>query len=297
MIADRDTNVVYFSSLIQALYEPEWVKIETILKKHQIRYEFLHKTKSIWCRDYMPIQVAENDFVQFQYNSTYIREKKYLDEKTTPQDVAEWNSFPIRSTEIILDGGNVVRSKDKVIISDRVYSDNRTWSRPLLIQEIEKLLNAEVIIIPAYPKDMTGHADGLVRFYDENTVLINSPDGEPEKIWYTKFVRRLREKSLDCIEVPIFEDPNPIDDKDIVSAVGIYVNFLEIGNLIILPVFASKELQTVDGMLVEEIDGDVLKQFKNLYREHIIEAIEINDIGRQGGLLNCITWNIQTSNP
>ncbi len=296
MIPDHKTNLVYFSSLIRTLYEPEWARIESILKKHQIQYELLHATKSIWCRDYMPIQVAGNDFVQFQYNSSYIREKKYFDEKTIPQDVAEWQSFNIRSTDIILDGGNVVRSKDKVIISDRVYNDNYTWSRPLLIREIEKLLQSEVIIIPAYPKDMTGHADGLVRFYDEKTVLINSSDSEPEKMWYTKFVQRLKEKSLDCIEVPIFDDPNPLKDKDIGSAVGIYLNFLEIGNLIILPVFASKDLQTVDGLSVEDIDKNVIKQFKNRYRNHIVELVEINRIGRQGGLMNCITWNIKGTN-
>lgn len=250
MIPDHKTNLVYFSSLIQTLYKPEWARIESILKKHQIRYRFLHGTKSIWCRDYMPIPVVENDYVQFQYNSTYIREKKYIEEKTIPEEVAEWQSFKIRSTEIILDGGNVVRSKDKVIISDRVYSDNRKWSRPLLVKEIEKLLQAEVIIIPAYPEDMTGHADGLVRFYNENTVLINSSEGEPDKMWLKIFIRRLREKSLDCIEVPIFEDPNPIDDKYIGSAIGIYLNFLEIGNLILLPVFVTEELITADGLSV-----------------------------------------------
>jgi len=94
------------------------------------------------------------------------------------------------------------------------------------------------------------------------------------------------------MELPIFEDPNPLDDKDIVSAVGIYINFLEIGNLIILPVFASIELQTVDGLSVSDIDENVIRQFKALYPDHIIEPVEINRIGRQGGLMNCITWNI-----
>jgi agmatine deiminase len=296
MIADRDSNLIYFSSLIQTQYEPEWAGIETILKKHQIRYKFLHGTKSIWCRDYMPIPVAEHDFVQFQYFSTYIREKKYQDERTIPEEVLEWKSFPIKSNEIILDGGNIVRSKNRVIISDRVYSDNRNWSRPILIKAIEKLLQSEVIIVPAYPKDMTGHSDGLVRFCNEKTVLINSSIGEPEKMWQSKFIQKLKEKELDYIEIPIFEDPNPLEDKDTVSAVGIYLNFLEIGDLIILPVFASIELQTVDGLSVPDLDEKVIQQFEKMYPDHIIEPVEINRIGRQGGLMNCISWNIWKPN-
>jgi len=292
MIADRQTNFVYYSDLIRLRYKEEWGKIETILQKHSIKYGFLHGTRDIWCRDYMPVQVTETEYVQFQYFSTYIREKKYEQERTIPEEVAEWKSFPIRSTEIILDGGNVVRSKNRVTISDRVYSDNRNWSRPVLIKAIEELLQSEVIIVPAYPKDMTGHSDGLVRFYNEKTVLINSPDGEPEKMWQSKFIQKLKKKDLDYMELPIFEDPNPLDDKDIVSAVGIYINFLEIGNLIILPVFASIELQTVDGLSVSDIDENVIRQFKALYPDHIIEPVEINRIGRQGGLMNCITWNI-----
>ncbi len=297
MITDQRTNFVYFSDPIRIRYKKEWGRIETILQKHSINYEFLHGTKDIWCRDYMPVQVSETEYIQFQYFSTYIREKKYQDERTIPEEVLEWKSFPIKSNEIILDGGNIVRSKNRVIISDRVYSDNRNWSRPILIKAIEELLQSEVIVVPAYPKDMTGHSDGLVRFYNEKTVLINSSDGEPEKNWQSKFVQRLKEKNLDYIEVPIFEDPNPLDDKDIVSAVGIYINFFQIGNLILLPVFASIELQTASGISVPELDENIIRQFAVLYPDHFIEPIEINDIGRRGGLLNCITWNIKVSNP
>jgi len=294
MVIDEETNLVYFSSLIRTLYMPEWARIESILKKHHIQYDFLNGTKSIWCRDYMPIPVAEKDFVQFQYNSTYIREKKYRDEKTIPLDVAEWKSFPIKSTEIILDGGNVVRSKNRVIISDRVYSDNTNWSRPVLIKAIEELLKSEVIIIPAYPEDMTGHADGLVRFYDDDTVLINSSDDEIEQEWMSKFKRKISVSGLKTIEVPFFADQYS-EKKD--SAVGIYLNFLEIGKLILLPVFASKNLQTADGLSVSDLDEKVIQQFKVLYPDHIIEPVEINRIGRQSGLMNCITWNIWLPNP
>lgn len=293
MIPDRQTNFVYFSDLIRIRYEKDWGRIEAILQKHGIQYEFLHGTKDIWCRDYMPVQISETEYVQFQYFSTYIREKKYQDERTIPEEVVELKSFPKRSTQIVLDGGNVVRSKNRVIITDRVYSDNRNWSRPVLIKAIEELLQSDVIIVPAYPKDMTGHADGLVRFYNSDTVLTNSSVDEIEQEWLSKFKRNIVLSGLKTIEVPVFADPNR-EKED--SAVGIYLNFLEIGNLILLPVFASKDLHTADGLSVSDRDKKVIRQFEELYPDHIIEPVEINRIGRQGGLINCITWNIWKPN-
>ena len=69
-------------------------------------------------------------------------------------------------SDINLDGGNVVfsPSKEKVIISDRVFSENHGISESELAAKLEKLLEASLIIIPSLKSDMTGHADGMVRF-------------------------------------------------------------------------------------------------------------------------------------
>ena len=42
-----------------------------------------------------------------------------------------------------------------------------------LVRELTRLLEAEVIIIPSLKSDMTGHADGMVRFLDEHTAIGN----------------------------------------------------------------------------------------------------------------------------
>lgn len=80
-------------------------------------------------------------------------------------------------TDINLDGGNVVfsPSKEKVIISDRVYSENPSWHKAELTAKLAKLLEANVIIIPSLKSDMTGHADGMVRLVGENTAIVNAP--------------------------------------------------------------------------------------------------------------------------
>jgi len=49
-------------------------------------------------------------------------------------------------------------------------------------------LKCQVIIIPEYPHELTGHADGLIRFIDDDTVFINETYAEPEKEWLRNFL-------------------------------------------------------------------------------------------------------------
>ena len=291
MIIDQETNQLYFSDLLLKWYRADFLKIQSILEKYQISFTFLHGTKDIWCRDYMPIQVDKDKFIQFEYNSTYIRHPKFAKYLTNPIEVEEWSFFHPYSVDIILDGGNVVKWKDQVIISDRIFSDNAKWSRIKLINNVEELLQAEVLIIPAFEEkiDMTGHSDGMVRFSDDHTILVNnfkSVDGG----WIQRLKKMFKGKGYKFIDIPSFEDPKTKNNK---SAIGIYLNYLEIGNLIILPIFADKDHQIVDGQRIEVIDHQVIKKFKILFSDKEIEPVEINKIGILGGLMNCISWNIK----
>ena len=66
------------------------------------------------------------------------------------------------------------------------------------------------------------------------------------------------------------------------SAIGAYINFLHIGNLIVLPVFE------IEG----NRDDDAQELMHELYPKHKIETIQVNEIAVKGGVLNCISWNI-----
>lgn len=64
-------------------------------------------------------------------------------------------------------------SKKRVIISNRVFLEKPDCDIAELVRELTRLLEAEVIIIPSLKSDMTGHADGMVRFLDEHTAIGN----------------------------------------------------------------------------------------------------------------------------
>ena len=51
--------------------------------------------------------------------------------------------------------------------------------------------------------------------------------------------------------------------------------------------------KVADGILINK-DNEALDLVHEVFPDKQIEPININDIARQGGLMNCITWNIKT---
>jgi agmatine deiminase len=225
----------------------------------------------------MPIQTDSNTFVQFRYEAPYLNQEPEL--RTIPAEVLQANGFKPSFADIILDGGNIVRSTDKVIITKRVFKDNPTISKNDLINALEQHLHAKVLIIPDHTTDETGHADGHIRFINDKTVLVNELANE-FKYWQQGFRKMIQQYGLDYIEMPWFE---PKLKNEPISALGIYVNYLEIDNLIIFPIF----------QIPGNKDQQALNTITNAFPNKIIEPININEIGLKGGLMNCISWNIR----
>ena len=171
---------------------------------------------------------------------------------------------------INLDGGNVVfsPSRETAIISDRVFMENRGDSPAGLVQELERLLEARVIIIPSLRSDMTGHADGMVRFVDEHTVIGNRTRyrfGLEMRIKAT-----LHSHEIEVCDFPYFESKGD-------SAVGCYLNFLETEQALFLPIFGV------------QMDQEAIETAKELFGKTIV-PVNINEIAKDGGVLNCISW-------
>lgn len=170
--------MLYFSSKLNIQeYKPAADRMFAALELFEAKYKLLNNTKDIWLRDFMPVKTKSGKYVSFRYEPSYLVNALQLrtDFKT---DIAP--SFKVDNlvyTDINLDGGNVVfsPSKEKVIISDRVFSENHGISEAELTAKLEKLLEASLIIIPSLKSDMTGHADGMVRFVGENTAIVNAP--------------------------------------------------------------------------------------------------------------------------
>jgi len=280
MLKGKETNTVYFSELLRSdeRFTKTCAALTELLEKHSIKFGFLNATKDIWCRDYMPIQLEKGTFIQFRYEPSHL--KNDLELQSDPKDVCKANNIKPQFSKINLDGGNVVNWSDRAIITDRVFDENPEYSsKSKLITDIEKLLEVEIIVIPQIKTDMTGHADGLVRFADRNTLLGNDREQE-YKYWKGGMNKILNEKRIDYIDIPFLYHK---EKKYPYHAIGCYVNYLEVQDLIVLPIFETEKNK----------DQEVYNKFKEIFPDRKIEPFNTNEVGLHGGLLNCITWTIK----
>lgn len=279
MISDRFTNIIYFSKRLKTdlRFSDTYEQISETLKSFGVKPRLLPDTKDIWARDYMPIQVSKNKFIEYRYDPDYLQGKwkGCRDLKTYPDIVCDSIELTTEKSDIILDGGNLVKSKNCVILTDKVVIENRlSYSKTELVEQLKRIFEVEkIVLIPWDKKEKFGHSDGVLRFINDTKVLIN------EIYEYdTKLLYRLKQNGLkwDFLRFKV----NKKDKRN-----WAYINFLQTNDLILLPKFKIEE------------DKKALEQIKNHYPDYTennrIAQIDMTEIVKFGGALNCIPWTIK----
>lgn len=284
MIADRETNTVYFSERLKSdkRFSKTCQDITDILKVCQVNYAFLPNTRDIWARDYMPIQVSEEKFIEFRYDPDYLQGEENRIIKTYTDIVCDTIGLKTVKTDIIIDGGNVIKSKDAVILSDKILIENEgIYSPDKLINKLKQLFDVEkIILIPWDEKnDCFGHADGMIRFVDEKKVLLQAYfDTYPQK-FKDKLFNSLKDNSIEWVKL----EYNVY--KEDYKRNWAYINFLQTKDLIIVPKLGIDE------------DEQALLQIKTLFadyaeRERVFQ-VDMSSVVEESGALNCISWTIK----
>lgn len=281
MINEDSKDKIFLADTLR-LFHPTFSKdLEKLLEKNKIDYSYLPGTNDIWCRDYMPVQNGLGDFIQFNYSPDYLKSKTYVHTKTDVSSVCKKINVKTHKTEIIIDGGNVVHSGNKVIMCDKVLKENPSIDKKELIYRLRYLFRVNnVLFIPTHPEDIFGHSDGILRFLNNKTVLVSDYSKEAPEYW-NELINTLTKYKLKIIKVPC----NTSQNKSSFDATGIYINYLQIGKFIILPSFGLQE------------DKIVEEQFNLLFPKHKILTIKSNSISKKGGVLNCISWTIKKNYP
>jgi agmatine deiminase len=270
---------LWFSALLPKLYPEFYHRLCLLLQKHRIDHELLQNTKDIWARDYMPVHVVENEFVQFVYEPDYLKPIKYRHLKSNPDDVCVGLNINRKKSKLTVDGGNVVQNRNHIIMCDKVFRENPGLSEKEITDELISLFKTDKIyFIPWNKNDFTGHADGMVRFIDEKNVFINAwTDENPE---HDRLLRKaLIKHGFNLRELPYC----PPEDPSYESAQGLYLNYLELEKAVLVPVFGVKE------------DDEAIKIIEDAFSSKTILPIECNEVAVKGGVLNCISWNFSDS--
>ncbi len=279
MIIDNQTNFLYLADTLPRKYPDFFQRFQAVLNNHNIAHQLLPLTKDVWAVDYMPIQRKINDFVQFVYDPKYLKTKSGEKSKSNPDTICQAIGISTRPSKIKLDGGNIVHWKNRIIMTDRIFEENPEYSRKQLLDEIMKDLEInDIVLIPEQPGDFTGHADGLIRFIDEKRVVINALSRE-KKPFKSAFEIAIHKAGFEIIVLPY----NPYNNRNNTDAKGCYINYLQMKDIIIFPIYGMRE------------DEEAFKQMQSTFPGQTIATIDCNELAKDGGVLNCISWNIQVN--
>ncbi len=178
-------------------------------------------------------------------------------------------------TDLVIDGGNVVPCGDYFVMTDKVFAENgKPKNDPGLIEELQKLFGHEIIFIPwtKHKGEPYGHADGFVKYIGWNKVIMgNHRDLYPKE---ADAIRKcLEQKGFEITELT-YDVEKPDLDKN-----WAYINFLQVGNKIIMPVFSIEE------------DEQAKQQIQNALPWCEIHVVDCTSVAKDGGAIHCITWN------
>lgn len=287
MIADKDTNTIYFSHLLKS--DPRSIDtckaIEHILASIGQTPLFLEHTNDIWARDYMPIQVTDDKFIEYRFDPDYLQgvKKQNREIKSYPDIICESLNLKTLKTNIILDGGNIVKHQNAVILTDKVLIENRfSYSKEELIKSLKTLFEVDtIVLIPWDKEEQYGHADGMVRFIDDKNVLTQDYYLNGSTYIRNKYVRPLEEAGLECHSIKFNVQDPP-------KNTWAFMNFLQTRDVILLPKLGKVE----DQQALERME-QLFPEYKKANR---IFQIPMLNVVESDGALNCISWTIRKSN-
>lgn len=274
MICDYQTNKVYLAEGIKG-YPKVAEGLLRALCNEGVDTDYLPHSKSkryVWARDYMPIQLQEDRFLKYIYNPDYLKgAPDYIPPYLTMSRNLKLNA---KNAMVVLDGGNVVKFDDCVIMTDKVLKENGENDSISFRWKLEQLFECRVVFIPWDRYEMFGHADGMVRAIGNRYVLLNN---------YIDFDRDLRKRLRECLMQSGFHVEELHYDMPRPSKYSwAYLNFLQTQERIFVP-----------GLGLDE-DGKAVEQLQQYYPHHKVVLIPgCEELVRDGGALNCASWNIR----
>ena len=226
----------------------------------------------------MPIQIEEDLFVFYKYTPNYLQDSKYMRLQSNTEKVFCAGANRLKhllknaiTIDLVMDGGNVVKCGDTIVMTEKVFFENKDKTRT----EVEKILKdaflCDILFLPWDRKETFGHSDGIVHYAGNDKILLTNYD-DSSPYYYNRF-RKALGKRFEVI-------PLRYSTKRPQARSWAYINFLQIGRLILVPQLGLEE------------DKQALEQISKALPECEVVGIPALEAVRRGGALNCISWNI-----
>ena len=275
MLPDSLTNTVFLSEWLPEVCPTLYQSLAKVLKDNAVHYRILGNTNDIWCRDFMPIQTDEERFVFYQYNPDYLQamhKRRYITDVNRVQNIDFLRRAKTVNLNLVLDGGNVVKCGNKVVMTEKVFVENNNRSRNEVQRLLEEAFRCDIVFLPWDENEKCGHSDGIIHYVGDNRVLLTNYD-DLDKTFAQAFLRIL-EKHFEVI-------PLKYNVKRQHARSWAYINYLQVDNLVLVPQLGIPE------------DEQALQQIAEALPACKVVGVPALEAVRKGGALNCISWNIK----
>lgn len=243
--------------------------------------------QDIWMRDFTSANPAQP--VLFRYTAAGQGGSK-KGQSISDEVQAEFKYYgkkaglQYRTTPLLNDGGNWVEDGyGNVVVSTKFLADNRLTESEAR-QKLKTLTGAKnIAFIEADEQGGLEHADGVVSFVDQNTLVINSYPEDPD---YAKQLKADLKRGLPNVKIREIITPydgSQIYDAKFGSACGLYTNMLVTPERIYFPQFGIKE------------DAVALQQIRSATKRTVV-PVQSASVCHMGGGVRCMSWQIRGKN-
>ncbi|MBA4303561.1 MAG: hypothetical protein C0424_04990 [Sphingobacteriaceae bacterium] len=266
-------HTLYLSDQLPIAYPAVYEQIKAACEQFGQPHDLIHGTRDIWVRDFMPIPLPNGELLEYRYDPDYLQGATAgkRGKKSYPDLICDAMGLKTVKTDLIIDGGNVIRRGKTLIMAEKVVTENRHhYNKTQLTAALKEHFRVEkLVLIPTDVKDPYGHADSMVRFIDEQTVLVNYYYADCPEVVNPLKAAGLHVEALKLSGVPYQND-----------SYWPYLNFLQTEKMLLYT------------RIEPRYDAEVLEQLERYFPAYrgCMLAIEMPEVTKKDGALNCISW-------
>ena len=233
-----------------------------------------------WARDTAPMLLVneQGDLASagFRFNGWGKKYRGWEKDGESRDAIAKTMGWPIFHSDLVLEGGSIeIGAGVGIVTRSCVLNPNRTdWSQSQVEEELKGMLGLKQIVwvdSGLMPDKMTdGHVDGLLKFIDDDTVMLHTTDYRDDVNYEIcqDAKRTLVAAGLKVVELPLMDD---------IVHMNFYIG--SGGDTVYVPICGDPEQ-----------DDPVL----SIIGQHFEEVVPIKavNIAKSGGGIHCYTQQI-----
>lgn len=237
---------------------------------------FVHvPCERMWIRDHGPLSVMTDTGVAFIDLDDLADSGLDEDLPTNLANIWGYDSYQL---PYIFCGGNfMINSDNTLFTTDRIYSNNPSYTQEEIDQDFETYMGiTEIITVSAQHDDYWGHIDMQIKLLDDTTFVIASvdPGSGPN---YDTLENNFQ--ILSSLTTP-YGTPYRIERLPMADNWKTYANSVILNDFLLLPVYNHPR------------DTIAINTYQQLLPNHEIVGINCNSIIGWGGALHCITMQL-----